>query len=160
MKTGVFLAIALFIASVSFAGQRGDTRDLVDQILSDVVDHAIYEGKRVVRENTGIDLRDRGYRSRERYSRDISDEKHRELRKLGDEHDRKIDQLYDELDMKLAKSRDEFEREAAKEDKREKIEEKRDKLREKVDEAYAKFDEKVEEENRRFDEKRWDILNK
>ena len=160
MKAGIVLLTVFLFVSTALAGQRSETNDLVDQILRDVIDATVNEGKRVVRENTGIDLRDRGYRSRDKYSGDMSDEKDRELRKLSEEHDRKIDQLYDELDRKLAKSRDEFRREAAKEDKSDKIAEKRDKLQEKVDEAYAKFDEKIDEENERFDEKRRDILNK
>lgn len=160
MKSIAMLFIAILFFSISFAGQRSETRDLIDEILADVVDHTINEGKRIVRKNTGIDLRERGYKSTDRYSRNMSDDKRLELRKLSEEHDRKINQLYDELDKKLAKSREEFERESEKEDKREKIIEKRDKLQEKVDDAYAKFDEKVEEENRRFDEKRRDIFNK
>ena len=160
MKFSTILFVSMLFFSFSYAGQRSEIRDLVDQILTDVVDHTINEGKRVVRENTGIDLMERGYRSTDRYSGDMSDDKHKELRNLSEEHDRKITQLYDELDNKLSKSRDEFERESEKEDKPEKINEKREKLQEKVDDAYAKFDEKIEEENRRFDEKRRDILKK
>lgn len=160
MKFWTAVLITILFSSMSFAEQRNDSKEFVDQILSDVFDQTINEGKRILRENTGIDLRTRGYRSSDRYSGEISDEKYRELDKLSDEHDRKINQLYEELDKKITKSRDEFERESAKEDKREKIKEKRNKYKEKVDEAYAKFDEKVDEENRRFDEKRRDILSK
>lgn len=160
MKLTVFFLVTILFCTMSFAQQRTDSKKIVDQVLSDVFEQTIHKGKHIVRKNTGIDLRTRGYKSLERYSGKISDEKEKELDKLSDEHDRKIDQLYEKLNKKITKSRDEFKRENAKEDKREKIEEKRYKFQKKVDEVYSKFNEKVDEENRRFDEKRRDILSK
>ena len=135
----------------------------VERAVSEVVDEAAEKARGVVRENTGIDLKKRGYDLRGDHKplpRGASVETRRELEILQAEHDREIHKLQEELDRKLAKARGEFEREAAKEKKVEKVHEKREKLQRKVDAAYAKFDDKVSAENRRFDEKRTKIVER
>ena len=171
--TVAILVVSVIIGQSAIADerkQRSATDRLLDEInasveaaISEVVDDTVEKAKTVVRENTGIDLRKRGYGNKRNHVPLLSgsgDEARRELRQLADEHDRKIRKLDEELDRKLAKSQDEFEREARKEEKVEKVREKRAKMKEKVDEAYAKFDKKVSEENRRFDGKRQKILDK
>jgi len=151
-------------------GQRNATDRLLDEInamveaaILEVVDDTMEKAKKVVDENTGVDLQKRGYRPKEKHTplpSAAGDEARRELRQLAEKHDRKIHHLEHELDKKLAQARHEFEREASKEHKVKKVREKRTQLTKKVDEAYAKFDEKVSAENRRFDEKRDKILDR
>jgi hypothetical protein len=150
----------LLLSAPSYATQQTNNNPLVDQIIRDVVDYAVDEGKRVLEDNTGVDLQRRGYEVWDYVPDHVSGGMERELRQLGEEHDREILKLYDELDQKLAKEKDEFARESAKEDNSEKIAEKPDKLQKKVDEANWTFDEKVHEENKRFDKKRREILGK
>jgi len=136
---------------------------LVEGILRDVIDQTSEKAKEVVRKNTGIDLKKRGYehgKKHEPLPSGASDKMRRELDQLQKKHDRKIQKLEEELDRKLTKARNKFKREAAKEDKPEKIAKKRAKLEKKVNEAYAKFDKDISKENRKFDEKREKIIEK
>lgn len=141
--------LILLLSAPSYATQQTNNNPVVEQIIRDVVDYAVYEGKRVLEDNTGVDLRRRGYEDWNYAPDHVSSKKERELRQLGEEHDREILKLYDELEQKLAK-----------EDKSEKIAEKRDKLQKKVDATNWTFDEKVREENKRFDKKCREILGK
>lgn len=158
MLTAIFL-----ISQPAHAQNNGDLDALVNDIISEVIDQTAYEAKEVVRKNTGIDTRKRGY-SRDVEHRsfpdDGSDETQRELSQLGEKHDREIRKLEEKLNRKLDKARDEFEREARKENKPEKVAEKRSKLEKEVDAAYRNFNEKVDTANRRYDEKRNAILNR
>ncbi|MDY0350132.1 MAG: hypothetical protein RBR09_02665, partial [Desulfobulbaceae bacterium] len=174
MKTVLIALFVVLIGQFAHSSDQGKGNPVVEDILRDVVDQAIEDGKRIVKENTGIDLSKRGYEDRRKDDkdkgrgyddgRDASDrsyaETRRELDQLSEEHDRKIEKLEEELNRKLLKARNEFAHEAEKEDKPDKIAEKRTKLEEKVDKAYSKFDEKIREENRRYDKKRDEILEK
>jgi hypothetical protein len=158
-------AILLFSHIEAVYGQalNRDTEELIQDIVSDVINRTMDKAREVVYRNTGIDVGQEGYRLGRRHEplpRNASDETRRELVPLRQEHDREIKKLEEELDKKLDQAEREFRREAAKEDKRDKVNEKRHKLEAKVDEAYAKFTEKVDEENRRFDEKRDKIIDK
>lgn len=157
------LVVSVPIASAKDNNQGTVVDDLVQGIISDVIDRTVTAAEEVVRENTDIDIYRRGYESKRKHRaipKDSSEEMRRELRQLQEEHDRKIKKLEDELRRKLNKLRDEFEREAAREDKPEKVKEKRAKLKEKATKAYDKFERKVDEENRRFDKKRDKIVEK
>lgn len=169
----VFLLISPFLNNTILAEQRGksavsdnhlgDISAIIEETVREVVDHTADKAKDVVRENTGIDLEQRGYSSRKAHEplpECASDEARRELSQLQNEYNREVRQLEQELDKKLAMAENEFEREAAREDKPERVYEKRKRLEKKVDDAYAKFDEKISRQNSRFDQKRDRIINK
>ena len=169
----VFLLIFSLFGNAAFAEKKeisgelddflGDIATIIEEALIDVVDSTVDKAKKVVRENTGIDLTRRGYargRDHEPLPKCASDEARRELNQFQDEYNREIRKLEEELDRKLAKAEAEFKREAAKENKAKKVYEKREMLEKKVDDAYAKFDNKVAKQNRKFDDKRDRVINK
>ena len=147
----VFLLSAIFLFSqtgIIYGQDRRDIEELIQDIVSDVINRTVDKAREVVYRNTGIDVGQEGYslgRRHEPLPRNAPDETRRELVQLHREHDREIKKLEEELDKKLDQAEREFRREAAKENKRDKINEKRRKLEAKVDEAYAKFSEKVDE---------------
>lgn len=172
LTVNLMTLLALSFSAPSFADKSkvnvadrllNDANASVESVIAEVVDDTVNKARQVVRENTGVDLRRRGYGSNSEAGFDpgeVSEGSGRKLEKLAEEHDRKIHKLEDELEKKISKARTEFERDAGKEDKADNIAEKRRNLRQKVDKAYAKFDEKVSQENRRFDKKRGNILGK
>ena len=142
--------IFLFSQTGTIYGQERnrDIEELIQDIVSDVINRTVDKAREVVYRNTGIDVGQEGYslgRRHEPLPRNAPDETRRELVQLHREHDREIKKLEEELDKKLDQAEREFRREAAKENKRDQINEKRRKLEAKVDEAYAKFSEKVDE---------------
>ncbi|MGR8921219.1 MAG: hypothetical protein ACU85V_16510 [Gammaproteobacteria bacterium] len=141
----------------------GDLGALVDAAIDDIVDDRIAKARRVVRDNTGVDLSRRGYEGGEHAGdlpQDASGKVGRDLARLSQEHDQKLRKLGSDLEEKLREARDESERHEQTEKDAEKLRSKRAKLQAKIDKAYAKFDQRVTEENRRFDRKRGQIIAK
>ncbi len=156
----IALATGLSLSTAGYAQSTGE--QLVDDIITDVVDQTADAARAEVRRKTGIDPLDRGYGDRDDYRpapSDLNEESVDELRRLDSEYDRKVTKLEEELERNLNKAEQEFRREAGKEDKPGKIEKKREKLDRKVDKAYRKFEEKLRKENERYDGKRDQILS-
>lgn len=57
MKMLTAAIFILLLSAPSYATQQTNNNPLVDQIIRDVVDYAVDEGKRVLKDNTGVDLR-------------------------------------------------------------------------------------------------------
>lgn len=156
----ITLAAGLSISTAGYAQSAGE--QLVDDIITEVIDQTAAAARAEVRRKIGIDPLDRGYSDRDDYRpapSDLNQESVNELRRLDSEYDRKVAKLEEELERKLNKAEREFRREAGKEDKPEKIEKKREKLDRKVDKAHRKFKEKLRKENERYDRKREQILS-
>lgn len=64
MRNLIAAIIILLLSAPSYASQQIGNSALVDQIIRDVVDYTVAEAKRVVEDNTGVDLRRRGYEDR------------------------------------------------------------------------------------------------
>lgn len=188
MRTLLAAVFFFCMSQVVYSANNESLDYIVEDILREVVDQAIEDGKRIVQENTGIDLSKRGYEGGYGYGREGEWDREdrdkgerrgkdrekgkgwekgkdqqkiiRELNQLSKEHDREIIKLEGELHRELSHARNEFARESAQEDKREKIAKKRLKLKNKVDKSYAKFHQKIREKNRRFDEKRMRLLDR
>lgn len=170
MKKNGFVSFSLAIILVSFFlfhnnlfAQENANDELVNQILSDVIDRTVNRADEVVRQKTGVYRPRPDYkatRHEEIYPEDIGGpgETNREFARLNEEHDRKMRLLNEQLDRKLEKYEDQFRQQAGKEKKRKKIRKKRVLLEQKVDKAYSKFNEKINEENLKYERKKEQIM--
>lgn len=170
MKKNGFVFFSLTIIWVSFFlfhnnlfARENANGELVNQILSDVIDRTVNRADEVVRQKTGIYHPRPDYkatRHEETYPEDLgtSGETNREFVRLNEEHDRKMRLLNEQLDRKLEKYEEQFRKQAGKEKKRDNIRKKRALLEQKVDKAYSKFNEKIKEENLRYERKKEQIV--
>src|SRR5215813_4675742 len=92
-----FWAIFLFSQTGIIYGQdRREIEELIQDIVSDVINRTVDKAREVVYRSTGIDVGQEGYsrgRRHEPLPRNASDETRRELVPLRREHDREIKKL-------------------------------------------------------------------